>query len=790
MSEDFSKYLNNGTPRIIELLSSSSIEEDVRKEMIASFVGRIRDYIEAGTLLGDSCCLIDTVYVRAVDRRISDLLNMPKISSVQCDKGIDLCDELAGLVDKFRKNHWEIPTLRNSDIDKSKEVFCEKKDGISIVERIVENDNNITDLIKQAKSEYSVSLCDSVIVRLAELRKQISVCKNSRLPVPSLTNADIEKKISDIHEVRASSVKRSERIRELYERDMKIDTMCGDGILLVQENWEKIVSLCQEQTQLFKMFKSKKWPLPALKITSPEDLEVQISLYQKLINLDDVISSTANDPLDNERYTLFRDSCSEQKKNFETCKNCGWELPKLNNIDLGEAIKRAEDYRQKEEERIAVKRTFRIIIASAIAVSVLTVFCVIMYYIGKVRIPFNSKDVVGEDVEKVIDELCDAGFENIERIEYTGGWGRSDDVISVEIDGASYYSKGKYKSSDVSVVITYYSGERVDAKSLFDGWRNKEASNLYALLRERGFTNVVENETNTEDIGKDGKISVIQLYGNAYEDGECFLPMDAPIEIDYYKYRIALFSDLNNLLGKDQKTVKEQFVNAGFTNVRVDETQGYQNWEAGGAVVSIVVDGDNDCKRGMMLDPDVPVRIYYNSYFRIDISSILVDYETKTSDDVAGQLEKKGITDVELVSVSTNDKTENGHVKWVEIFGKRYTSGDCHVEASTKIKIAYGYLNIIMDQDSKYYLDDDDILYQDVKKEFEEKGFSNITLKRSDDMDFVNDLLFHDEGTIKSIVIGNSSSFEKGASFGYDSPVVIVVYTYEGKGCDDIVLKE
>ena len=150
-------------------------------------------------------------------------------------------------------------------------------------------------------------------------------------------------------------------------------------------------------------------------------------------------------------------------------------------------------------------------------------------------------------------------------------------------------------------------------------------------------------------------------------------------------------------------------------------------------------------------------------------------------------LEKKGIKDVSFEEVITDDPAENQFVRNIYIYDKLFTGGECHVDTSAKIRISYGQLRIAMSQPSSYYVQNNKVNYKDVKKEFEDMGFATIILRRSDDL-FLG--IGKTEGSIKSIKIGDSSSFAAGESFDYDKKITIVVYTFSGRGCEDISLKE
>jgi hypothetical protein len=81
--------------------------------------------------------------------------------------------------------------------------------------------------------------------------------------------------------------------------------------------------------------------------------------------------------------------------------------------------------------------------------------------------------------------------------------------------------------------------------------------------------------------------------------------------------------------------------------------------------------------------------------------------------------------------------------------------------------------------------DIEDEHYTDIVAWLKGLGFTNITLKRT------NDLItgwINPEGSIKSITINGNGNFDENARFDYDSEIVIIVYTFKNKGCTDITI--
>ena len=70
--------------------------------------------------------------------------------------------------------------------------------------------------------------------------------------------------------------------------------------------------------------------------------------------------------------------------------------------------------------------------------------------------------------------------------------------------------------------------------------------------------------------------------------------------------------------------------------------------------------------------------------------------------------------------------------------------------------------------------------YAEVVKRLKEKGFTDISLYRTDDLWGVD--LIHKEGDIKRISINGKDDFKEDSKYRYDAKIKIVVITHKGKG--------
>lgn len=105
--------------------------------------------------------------------------------------------------------------------------------------------------------------------------------------------------------------------------------------------------------------------------------------------------------------------------------------------------------------------------------------------------------------------------------------------------------------------------------------------------------------------------------------------------------------------------------------------------------------------------------------------------------------------------------------------GQSFTGGDCFLQKSAPIQIKYYTLKITVGSAASEIEGQN---YSEVVSELKTMGFTNITLKRS------NDLVLgwlSKEGNIKSISINGVSDFSDSVAFAYDDTRAIAFYQRE-----------
>ena len=135
------------------------------------------------------------------------------------------------------------------------------------------------------------------------------------------------------------------------------------------------------------------------------------------------------------------------------------------------------------------------------------------------------------------------------------GWLKENEVISVTIDNSDSFSKGSYREPEVSVVITYSSGNRVYVTDLLKDWKKTEYTTIEKALKDAGFTNITLKEVTTSDKQIDGLAAAVLLDGESYTNEHCYLSPKAPIIISYYALQIGIGSDNLQFLGQDYEKV-------------------------------------------------------------------------------------------------------------------------------------------------------------------------------------------------------------------------------------------
>ena len=143
-----------------------------------------------------------------------------------------------------------------------------------------------------------------------------------------------------------------------------------------------------------------------------------------------------------------------------------------------------------------------------------------------------------------------------------------------------------------------------------------------------------------------------------------------------------------------------------------------------------------------------------------------------------------------ITDVPSNDEL----ISTIKINNSTFNGGECYIQKDAPIYIDYYVCKLKIGIPSSEIKDKN---YKDLSEELKQKGFSNITIKRADDM-YHGFIGFGDwfgswgttEGNVKEFSIGGKTEFSKDDLFDFDNEIIIIVHTYEGEGNEDITLKD
>lgn len=130
MAEEFKSFVNSGTTELLDIINSGLVNPEERDVLISSFIGGIEAYINGDRELVNHRLLISTTYCGCMDKRISYYSDISKLSLLQCNLGISICEELKKRMDDMEANGWDTSSVKNYDTEKWIAYFTKKKDII------------------------------------------------------------------------------------------------------------------------------------------------------------------------------------------------------------------------------------------------------------------------------------------------------------------------------------------------------------------------------------------------------------------------------------------------------------------------------------------------------------------------------------------------------------------------------------------------------------------------------------------------------------------------------------
>lgn len=191
-----------------------------------------------------------------------------------------------------------------------------------------------------------------------------------------------------------------------------------------------------------------------------------------------------------------------------------------------------------------------------------------------------------------------------------------------------------------------------------------------------------------------------------------------------HKYRegkVRIPFESSYAIGKKLDTIVNELEKAGFK--RIIRKEDFSGWLDDESVMSVIVDGRGDFKKGKYLNPNVSVVITYSSENRIDVTSLLQDWETKKVSQIKAILEAAGFSNVEMKEVVTTERAKEDEVVSITLNGQKYNNETCYIPFNAPILVSYFTYRIALGGSNQDFVGQE---LADVLKSFENRGFTNI----------------------------------------------------------------
>lgn len=349
--------------------------------------------------------------------------------------------------------------------------------------------------------------------------------------------------------------------------------------------------------------------------------------------------------------------------------------------------------------------------------------------VEQVAVPYSSDDCIGKNQASIQRDFSEVGFTNIQYkivddLEISEA-SKDEQVVSVEIDGASEFNAGAKFNVDASVVITYHTIKNIAVPFSSDDVEDTEIEEIIKSLEDVGFVEfAVEEIFDLDPDDTDGEFeNRVFIGGNSsFYSGDEF-PMNSEVKIvthrPYEKYTLKLSID---------------FV---------------ENWIFSTYDVEMEFDGHYE---------DLAHGKDGNFEYRVKPGKYTLTFSSEEDSDTKGtvELDIKGDTTASYkinchsgyIDVTTLSVEDKGAVGDNEAMAP-YSASDCKYEN-----------------------------YKDIEKAFKNAGFTNISTE------ILYDIVWGwtDEGEVDKVSINGNTKFIKGDVFSKDTPIVI---TYHMKEEDD-----
>lgn len=782
MDNQFDNY-ELGNDELKSLLSSKDIDDAEKEELIKAFTAELAANPFGDVSEEDCHLLFSTVSIKYTDKKLTTLMTRQNPTVYDDNQALSCCERLRGFIDFFASSGHTLPPITNKNPEACKASIQKRRENTSALKALTENDRRIHELLLQVEKYPETGTCNKILDDLERLRNQINNCKTSGITLPRLFCDNPKEITKTVKKLISIAEKRDNLYLTMKSVDEKITQQDISGNYNKQFI-ETTISLCEQQNGYINQCVLNDYPVPDLINKQPSVLIVKNKHYINMVDLDGKISSELSDAKTIMRYSVIADDCDKQAKSIKKCVNEKWKIPPLVN-ENPEQLKKTV---QSEIDALKRKKNFKLVIAGVALLVALVLTLVITITVksreGKSAFPFDPEYAKGQNIESVQKSLSDAGFTNIIPVSDKTGWDKDNTVLGI----SESYEKGTYYDSDKEIHIMFSCKGRKEVSDILKNWQTRKYGEIVSALKAAGFTDISIKKTGILNTSQTDMTAGLMLNGIEYHNGECYIPTSAPITVSYYVYQISIGDNSESFIGKDYKTVEKNLKDSGFNDVRTEEIK--SGWAKDNTVVKLTVNGEEDYESNSTYNPNAKIVVQYSSSGRINATSCFSDWQNTNYQKVKSNLDKAGFTNVKMIEKITDVPENDELISKITINNSAFSGGECYIQKDAPIYIDYNICKLKIGISSSEIKDKN---YSDLAAELRQKGFSNIKIKRADDM-YHGFLGFGDwfgswgttEGNVKEFSIGGKTDFSENDSFDFDDEIIITVHTYEDESYEGI----
>lgn len=553
-----------------------------------------------------------------------------------------------------------------------------------------------------------------------------------------------------------------------------------------QANDEKALGYCNRLRELIDLFASEGKDLPPIKNTHPEDYESEIrTRREKEAELSALVDNDTkiNNLLIQAKKYPDEDICNEILSNLEvlkaqisSCKKHGISIPQLHCNNPKEVTKTVDKLKSTADKR---DNLYRLMQETDDKISEL-----------------NSCGNYNKQSLKSIKSLCEQQNNNIQQC-------LSNECPLPDLNN-------KHPSDSVAQHKHYVKMLEIDSKITTD------LLNANTIIQHKKTVDNCDKQAENIDVCFKKSWAVPPLTNSDIQHIKETVQSKIIIKEKRYKVRLAIIGaavlvilvvaliivftvkshegksvfpfDLAYAKGQNVELIQKELTDAGFTNIILDPDE--SGWTKDGTVIEV----KGDYNKGKYYDSYSDIHIKYSCEGRIEVSDLLKNWQTRQYTDVVSKLKSAGFNDISTKKTVINNDSKKYLTSGLTLNGKEYFKGECYLPASAPIKVSYYIYQVKIGISSSEIKDKN---YKKLSEELKQKGFSNITIKRADDM-YHGVLNFGEwfgswgttEGNVKEFSIGGKTDFSEEDSFDFDDEIIITVHTYEDKEYEDISPKD